>query len=88
MNGTLKGPTANDNAPRSARDRLVEAIDAREPLTLRKLSYLYVSHVLERHTGNKLNAARALGIDRRTIHRWVKGGLVTVTSAQRELFVE
>ena len=84
----IKGPTANDNLPRSARDKLVDALEARAPLTLQKFSYLYVTCVLERHGGNKLHAAKALGIDRRTIQRWVKGGLVTVTTTQRELFVD
>lgn len=82
------GKTANDNVPRSAREKLVEAIDARVPLTLQKFSYLYVSLLLERHHGKKLHAAKALGIDRRTIQRWVKARLVTVTTAQRELFVD
>ena len=40
-------------------------------LTLDELERGYVRHVLERFGGNKLRAAAALGIHRRTIQRWL-----------------
>lgn len=44
---------------------------AERMLTLDELSRGYVLHVLERFGGNKVRAAAALGISRRTIQRWL-----------------
>ena len=43
-------------------------------LTLEELEHGYVRHVLERFGGNKKRAAEALGINRRTIQRWLGEG--------------
>lgn len=40
-------------------------------MTLEELERSYVMHVLERYGGNKKRAADALGINRRTIQRWL-----------------
>ncbi len=88
MNGTGKSSRTNDNDPGSARDRLVEGLDAREALSLKKFSYLYVAYILERCHGNKLRTADVLGMNRRTIQRWVKAKYVTMPTTQRELFVD
>ncbi|MFO0760980.1 MAG: sigma-54 dependent transcriptional regulator [Byssovorax sp.] len=40
-------------------------------MTLEELERAYVRHVLERLGGNKVRAAAALGINRRTIQRWL-----------------
>lgn len=53
----------------SAVDVFVSA--AERMLTLDELSKGYVLHVLERFGGNKVRAAAALGISRRTIQRWL-----------------
>ena len=42
-------------------------------MTLEDFERAYVEHVLERCGGNKVRAAAALGISRRTIQRWVGG---------------
>lgn len=47
---------------------------AERMLTLEELSRGYVMHVLERFGGNKVRAAAALGISRRTIQRWLGEG--------------
>ncbi|MFO0575683.1 MAG: sigma-54 dependent transcriptional regulator [Polyangia bacterium] len=44
---------------------------AERQLTLEQLERGYVEHVLERFGGNKKRAAEALGINRRTIQRWL-----------------
>ncbi len=41
----------------------------REQLTLRELSDLYTARILDRVNGNKVRAARILGINRRTLYR-------------------
>jgi len=55
-------PDALD-APSLARD----ALERR--LTLAQLEELYIDHVLEHTHGNKVQAARILGINRRTLYR-------------------
>lgn len=47
---------------------------AERMMTLEEVERAYVEHVLERYGGNKVRAAAALGISRRTIQRWVGGG--------------
>jgi DNA-binding NtrC family response regulator len=47
---------------------------AERMMTLEDFERAYVEHVLERCGGNKVRAAAALGISRRTIQRWVGGG--------------
>lgn len=40
--------------------------------TLGEVEKLYASYILARHDGNKCHAAKALGVDRRTLQRWEK----------------
>jgi DNA-binding NtrC family response regulator len=47
---------------------------AERMMTLEELERAYVRHVLERLGGNKVRAAAALGINRRTIQRWLGEG--------------
>ncbi|MDC0744675.1 sigma-54-dependent transcriptional regulator [Polyangium mundeleinium] len=44
---------------------------AERMMTLEEVDRAYVKHVLERFGGNKVRAAAALGINRRTIQRWL-----------------
>jgi transcriptional regulator with PAS, ATPase and Fis domain len=39
--------------------------------TLVELAQDYIEHVLARHDGNKTQAAKALGLDRRSLYRWL-----------------
>jgi DNA-binding NtrC family response regulator len=55
-----------------AASRLFEQA-AERMLTLEELERGYVAHVLERCGGNKKRAAALLGINRRTIQRWMGG---------------
>jgi DNA-binding NtrC family response regulator len=59
-----EGPSA---MPAASQDPLAFAID--KGLTLRDLQDLYTARVLEHTGGNKLQAARLLGINRRTLYR-------------------
>ncbi len=43
---------------------------ARGEMTLRELEDRYVDLTLERSGGNKVQAARILGLDRKTLYRW------------------
>lgn len=47
--------------------------------TLQSLGQAYVHRVLQRVKGNKTHAARILGIDRRSLYRWLKSRDVRVT---------
>jgi DNA-binding NtrC family response regulator len=47
------------------------AMAAERQMTLEELERAYVLHVLSRFGGNKVRAAAALGISRRTIQRWL-----------------
>jgi len=49
------------------------AAAAERLLTLEELERRYVRHVLDRFGGNKKRAAEVLGINRRTIQRWLGG---------------
>jgi DNA-binding NtrC family response regulator len=56
-----------------AATRLFESA-AERSMTLEELERGYVAHVLERCGGNKKRAAASLGINRRTIQRWMGEG--------------
>jgi len=65
-----------EDLPPSVRDHEVDPLSFREldEAALPDLATLerrYIEHVLDRFDGNKTAAARALGIDRRTLHRKV-----------------
>ena len=47
------------------------ATAAERSMTLEEVERSYVQHVLDRYGGNKKRAADALGINRRTIQRWL-----------------
>lgn len=49
------------------------AMAAAREMTLAELERAYMLRVLERTGGNKLRAAQILGIDRKTIYRWLGG---------------
>ncbi|MBK8255983.1 MAG: sigma-54-dependent Fis family transcriptional regulator [Polyangiaceae bacterium] len=59
-------PSLIETAPRD-----IFATAAERLMTLEELQRGYVKHVLERLGGNKVRAAAALGVHRRTIQRWV-----------------
>ncbi|MEZ4296669.1 MAG: sigma-54 dependent transcriptional regulator [Polyangiaceae bacterium] len=59
-------PTLTESAPMD-----LFAAAAERSMTLEELQHGYVRHVLERLGGNKVRAAAALGIHRRTIQRWL-----------------
>lgn len=42
-----------------------------EPKTLKQVQRAHVLQVLAEQNGNKTHAARALGVDRRTLYRWL-----------------
>ena len=44
---------------------------AEQAMTLADVERAYVNHVMRRYGGNKVRAAAALGISRRTIQRWL-----------------
>jgi DNA-binding NtrC family response regulator len=52
-------------------------------LTLRELGDLYVQRVLDAVGGNKVQAARILGINRRTLYRWGEAGHLDIDQASR-----
>jgi len=58
---TVKKPSAPD----------IFASAAERMMTLEEVERAYVRHILERFGGNKVRAATALGINRRTIQRWL-----------------
>ncbi len=62
-----------------------QLIDTRtgRPIGLRDLESLYIDKVLERVDGNKVRAARMLGINRRTLYRRGKGGSPPAKPNQR-----
>jgi DNA-binding NtrC family response regulator len=63
-NGHANG---NGHAAAAGKDLLDSAV--RDEMTLRELSDLYTARVLVRVNGNKVRAARILGINRRTLYR-------------------
>jgi DNA-binding NtrC family response regulator len=67
---------AVERAPEAAPNGTVavlasDPLDAvvRDEMTLRELSDLYTARILDRVNGNKVRAARILGINRRTLYR-------------------
>jgi transcriptional regulator of acetoin/glycerol metabolism len=52
-----------------AKDVVVSTEDPRRLMTLEELERRYISRVLEMLGGNKTQAARVLGVDRRTLYR-------------------
>jgi DNA-binding NtrC family response regulator len=54
-----------------ARKALEEGIEKGLPLA--QIARLYMFDMLERKGGNKCHTSEALGIDRRTVQRWIKG---------------
>ena len=59
---------ANGNGHAAPGKDLLETA-VRDEMTLRELSDLYTARVLDRVNGNKVRAARILGINRRTLYR-------------------
>jgi len=57
----------HDRRPLDEADLLARAV--RDEMTLRDLSDLYTARILDRVNGNKVRAARILGINRRTLYR-------------------
>lgn len=62
------GPEGSANGHHDEGASLLDAAIQNE-LTLRELSDLYTARVLDRVNGNKVRAARILGINRRTLYR-------------------
>lgn len=60
-------PAGEGNGQVSERAPLDQAIDGE--LSLRELGDLYIERVLDQTGGNKVRAARILGINRRTLYR-------------------
>jgi DNA-binding NtrC family response regulator len=60
------------------------AMAAAREMTLSDLERAYMLRVLERTGGNKLRAAQILGIDRKTIYRWLGGQADVGTAATGE----
>jgi transcriptional regulator of acetoin/glycerol metabolism len=61
------GGNGHAGAQGSSRELLEAAV--RDEMTLRELSDLYTARILDRVNGNKVRAARILGINRRTLYR-------------------
>ena len=61
----LDGGDADETSP----EELLLDRAAEQQLTLRELGDLYIARILERTGGNKVRAARVLGINRRTLYR-------------------
>jgi DNA-binding NtrC family response regulator len=59
---------------------VVDAETLSELITLDEMERRYVRHVLERVNGNKTHAARALGIDRRSLYRRLEAYPVTAST--------
>lgn len=50
-------------------------------MTMEELQRRYLDHVLEQTGGNKRRAAQILGITRRTLYRWLEGGVSRASGA-------
>ena len=67
-----EAPDARDAEPKSFEESILEfALENR--MTLREVGDLYIERILSLSRGNKVQAARALGINRRTLYR--RGGV-------------
>ena len=62
-------PLPRESAPRASEAGDLVASALERQLTLAQLEDLYIDQVLERTGGNKVQAARILGINRRTLYR-------------------
>ena len=51
---------------------LISMQSAAELITLEEMERRYVRHVLTAQQGNKMRTARTLGIDRRSLYRWLE----------------
>jgi len=60
-------PLGASVAEEGATSLIQSAVDRR--LTLRELEKLYIDQIMKRTGGNKVQAARILGIDRKTLYR-------------------
>jgi DNA-binding NtrC family response regulator len=63
-----------DDLPHTLSEPIVPTLfesAAERMMSLEELQVSYVRHVLQRFGGNKVRAAAALGINRRTIQRWL-----------------
>ena len=63
-----------DDLPHTLNEPMVPTLfesAAERMMSMEELQIGYVRHVLERFGGNKVHAAAALGINRRTIQRWL-----------------
>jgi len=63
-------PASREVLLTSSRDALLTLID--RSASLAEVQRHYAFYVLEAEGGNKVHAARKLGIDRRTLQRWAK----------------
>lgn len=62
-------PVTNGHAGRLLDEADLLARAVHDEMTLRELSDLYTARILDRVNGNKVRAARILGINRRTLYR-------------------
>lgn len=74
---TMPAPSGTNEIPPPlprAGDQFAAVQDAITSMApLQEVMMRYVEYVLSRHENNKCHAARTLGINRRTIQRWLKG---------------
>ena len=68
---TRTSPAAAESIALRAFAALEQVVNAAGPMTLDELTMAYVHRVLERTGNNKKRTARLLGVDRRTIQRWL-----------------
>ncbi len=73
-------PAGSAEAPSSEQESLLE-LAVEQKLTLRELDDRYVDRVLASVGGNKVHAARILGINRRTLYRRGESGSASATNA-------
>ena len=57
-----------------AKNAIMNTVSKSEPVPLRDFQVLYIQLVLAKCGGNKVHAAKSLGIDRRTIQRLIRSG--------------
>lgn len=54
----------------TAKERLIAGIEDR--VSMKEMHLLYVEYVLATTGGNRSRAADRLGVDRRTVQRWIR----------------